>query len=80
MKKNLFFRCNLFSIFGDQNPGSSLDPDPDWTRIGIQPEMLDPKKMRIILSENNHIKKPYFMMEKILRFKNKSVIVMLPLL
>jgi hypothetical protein len=36
----------LFPIFGNLNPGSGLDPDPDryWIRIqiGIQLKMLDP--------------------------------------
>jgi hypothetical protein len=45
-KKN-FHPCIFSYIFGFQNPGSGLDPDPDWIRIGsgLNPdslEMLDP--------------------------------------
>ncbi len=44
-KKFFFcFSSTFFSTFGHKNPGSRMDPypDPDWIRIGIQPEMLDP--------------------------------------
>ncbi len=28
-KYQIFFICKFFSIFGHQNPGSGLDPEPD---------------------------------------------------